>query len=151
MLHFEGDRDLPQSPAALWPRLSDIHFLAACVPDSEAVRFPETDVAQCTLRPGFSFARGTLELTMRLADRVDGVSARLQLTTKGIGTTSTVEAEFQLNGEGSGSRVHWTADVTQLGGLLKMVPQGLLQAAAQKVIADAWSALEKKLQADEAV
>jgi hypothetical protein len=36
--------------------------------------------------------------------------------------------------------------VTQLGGLLKMVPQGLLQAAAQKVIADAWAALEKKLQ-----
>jgi carbon monoxide dehydrogenase subunit G len=151
MLHFEGDRDLPQPPAVLWPRLSDIHFLAACVPDAEAVIFPETDVAQCTLRPGFSFARGSLELTMRVAERLEGVSAKLLLTTKGIGTTSTVEAAFQLQGQVNGSRIHWTADVTQLGGLLKMVPQGLLQAAAQKVIADAWAALEKKLQEDAAV
>lgn len=151
MLHFEGDRDLPQPPAALWPRLSDIHFLAACVPDAEAVSFPETDLAQCTLRPGLSFARGTLDLTMRLSDRVDGESAKLLMTTKGIGTTSTVEAVFRLQGEGSGSRVHWMADVTQLGGLLKMVPQGLLQAAAQKVIGDAWAALEKKLQENASV
>jgi hypothetical protein len=30
--------------------------------------------------------------------------------------------------------------------LLKAVPQGLLKAAAQKVINDAWTALEAKLQ-----
>jgi carbon monoxide dehydrogenase subunit G len=145
MLHFEGDRDFPQPPAALWARVSDIHSLAACVPDAESISFPEPDVAQLALRPGFSFARGTIELTMRLVDRVESTSARLLLSTKGIGTSSSVEAAFQLRTEGAGSRVHWSADVTQLGGLLKMVPQGLLQAAAQKVIADAWTALEKKL------
>jgi carbon monoxide dehydrogenase subunit G len=146
MLHFEGDRDLPQQTATLWPKLSDIHFLAQCVPDAESVTFPESDVAQCTLRPGLSFVRGTLDLTMRLLDRVEGASARLRLATKGIGSNSAVESAFTLAPHGSGTRIHWTADVTQLGGLLKMVPQGLLHAAAQKVIADAWAALEKKLQ-----
>jgi carbon monoxide dehydrogenase subunit G len=145
MLHFEGDKDFAQAPAALWPRLSDIHFLAQCVPDAESVTHPEADVAQCVIRPGFSFARGTLELTMRVADRVEGASARLLFETKGIGTTSKVEAAFNLAAEGSGSKLRWTADVKELGGLLKAVPQGLLRAAAQKVIADSWAALEEKL------
>jgi carbon monoxide dehydrogenase subunit G len=145
MLHFEGDKDFPQAPAVLWPKLSDIRFLATCVPDAESVTHPDADTAQCVLRPGFSFARGTLDLTMRVVDRVDGTSARLLLDTKGIGTTSKVEAAFSLAAESGGTKLRWTTDVKELGGLLKAVPQGLLRAAAQKVIADAWAALDEKL------
>jgi len=145
MLHFEGDRDFPHSPADLWSKLSDIHFLAGCVPDAESLTFPEVDVTQLVLRPGLAFVRGTLDLTMRLADRVEGKSARLLLHTKGIGTTSAVEATYSLAPKNGGTRLHWTADVTQLGGLLKAMPQGLLKAAAQKVINDAWTALDAKL------
>jgi carbon monoxide dehydrogenase subunit G len=149
MLHFEGDKDLPQAPAILWPKLSDLHFLAQCIPDAESVTHPESDVAKCLLHPGFSFARGTLELTMRLVDLVANTSARLLLDTKGIGTSSKVESAFNLTADGTGSKLHWTADVKELGGLLKAVPQGLLRAAAQKVIADAWAAFEEKLKKTE--
>lgn len=146
MLHFEGDRDFAQPPSILWPKLADIRFLAGCVPDAESVSFPEADVAQVVLRPGLAFVRGTLDLTMRVTERVEGTSARLLLTTKGIATTSTVEAGYSLAANDGGARLRWTADVTQLGGLLKAVPQGLLKAAAQKIINDAWTALEAKLQ-----
>ena len=145
MLHFEGDRDFSQSPSELWPKLADIQFLAGCVPDSESVTLPESGTAQIVLRPGLSFVRGTLELTMKLTDLVENTSARLFLTTKGIGTTSTVEASYSLKAIEHGTQINWTADVTQLGGLLKAVPQGLLKAAAQKVITDAWKGLETKL------
>jgi len=146
MLHFEGDRDFSQSPSDLWPKLANIQFLAGCVPDSASVTFPEAETAQLVLRPGLSFVRGTLDLTMKLTERVENTSARLLLTTKGIGTTSTVEAAYSLVAVEKGTRMHWTADVTHLGGLLKAVPQGLLKATAQKVITDAWKALEMKLQ-----
>jgi carbon monoxide dehydrogenase subunit G len=145
MLHFEGDREFPQPPADLWSKLTDVKFLAACVPDTESVAFPEVDAAKAVLRPGLAFVRGTLDLTMRVSDRVEGKSARLLLNTKGIGTTSTVESAYTLAAHDEGTRLHWTADVTQLGGLLKAVPEGLLKAAAQKVINDAWTALESKL------
>ena len=145
MLHFEGDRDFTQVPADLWPKLADIQFLASCVPDSESVAFLDGDSARLVLRPGLSFVRGTLDLTIKLTERVEGASARLLLITKGVGTTSTVEAAYSLAAKDSGSQLHWTAKVTQLGGLLKAVPQGLLKAAAQKVINDAWTALERKL------
>lgn len=145
-MHFEGDRDFPQSPADLWAKVSDLRFLSSCVPGSENASFPDEGSARCTLRPGFAFVRGTLELTMRLTDLVPPSSGKLLLHTKGIGSTSQVETTFHLLPHGAGTRVHWTADVKELGGLLKAVPQGLLQAAAQKVIADAWAALDAKLQ-----
>jgi hypothetical protein len=33
----------------------------------------------------------------------------------------------------------WRAEVKSLGGLLKMVPSGLIRGAAQKVIEDVWN------------
>src|SRR6266852_3675070 len=122
MLHFEGDRDFTLTLAELWRKLADIHFLAGCVPDAESVTFPEADAAQLLLRPGLAFVKGTLHLTMKLIDPIENTSARLLLTTKGIGTMSTVEAAYKLTANENGTRLHWTADVTQLGGLLKAVP-----------------------------
>ena len=145
-LHFEGDKDFPQPPTEVGGKLSDARFLAQCIPGVESVAKSAPEEVVCTLRPGFAFVRGTLELTLRMADIVAGSSARLLLHSKGIGSTSDVEAALAFTLEGSGTRVHWTADVKQLGGLLKAVPQGLIKAAAQKVIADAWTAVEGKLQ-----
>ena len=60
---------------------------------------------------------------------------------------SPAERGLALTPQDSGTRVHWTADVKDLGGLLKAVPRGLVQAAAQKVIADAWEAAARQLAA----
>src|SRR5262245_32589115 len=146
MLRFEGDREFPQAPAELWAKLSDARFLVSCVPDVESVARAEQNEAACVIRPGFSFVRGTLELTMKVTDPVPDTSAKLLLHTKGIGTTSLVEATYALSArEDGGTRMHWTADVKERGGLLKAVPEGLVKAAAQKVLADSWAALDKRL------
>jgi carbon monoxide dehydrogenase subunit G len=145
MIHFEGDRDFPQAPADLWARLSDARFLVRCIPDTESVGQAEAATATCTVRPGFSFARGTLELTLRVAEAAAGESVRVVARSKGIGSTSTVEAALAFTAQGDGTRIHWTADVTELGGLLKAVPQGLIKAAAQKVIADVWARVDAQL------
>ena len=145
MLHFEGDWDFPQAPADLWARLTDARFLVQCIPGVESVPLAEPDRAVCVLRPGFSFVRGTLEVTLHVVERVPGTSARFLLHSKGIGTSSDLEAALTFTPREEGTRVHWTADVKELGGLLKAVPRGLIQAAAQKVIADAWDAVAARL------
>jgi carbon monoxide dehydrogenase subunit G len=145
MLHFEGDKDFPLAPADLWAKLSDARFLVQCIPGAEKVLTAEHDRAVCVLRPGFAFVRGTLEVTLQVTEAVPGQSVRLLLHSKGIGTTSDVEAALALTAQGGGTRVHWTADVKQLGGLLKAVPQGLIKASAQKVIGDVWAQVEAKL------
>jgi carbon monoxide dehydrogenase subunit G len=41
--------------------------------------------------------------------------------------------------------VQWRSEVKSLGGLLKMVPSGLIRGAAQKVIEDGWAGVAQKL------
>jgi carbon monoxide dehydrogenase subunit G len=147
MLHFDGTRDFGQPPGEVWARLTDARFLAQCLPGVETVKQADADAAECVLRPGFSFVRGTLELGMRVSERVKDISARILTNAKGIGSTSAVEATLRLSPQGNGTHLEWSADIKELGGLLKAVPQGLVHAAAQKVIADAWAAVEARLAA----
>src|SRR5258707_9172489 len=106
MLHFEGDKDFPQPPAEVAGKLADAGFLVACIPGIEKVSKAEPREAQCVLRPGFAFVRGTLDLTLQLLDSVPGSSFRLLLHSKGIGSTSDVEALITISARDAGSRVH---------------------------------------------
>ncbi|HKI35975.1 MAG TPA: SRPBCC domain-containing protein [Gemmataceae bacterium] len=145
MIQFEGDRDFAPPPAALWGKLSDARFLVKCLPDVESVARAESSEAVCTVRPGFSFVRGTLELTIRVAEAVPERSVKLLLQSKGMGNSAVVEALLALAPHEAGTRVHWQAQVKEMGGLLKLAPQGLVLGAAQKVLADAWVAVEAQL------
>ena len=131
MLRFEGSKDLPQTPAEVWNKLSDARFLVQCVPGMESVARAERTSAVCTLRPGFAFVRGTLELSLQVVDAVPDTSARL----------------WSVQPQGSGSRLTWSVEIKSLGGLLKAVPQGLIKATAQKVIDDALATVAAKVAA----
>ena len=145
MVRFEGDRDFTQAPAEVFARLTDVPFLVECIPDVETVKTTEGDRAELVLRPGFSFVRGTLEVSLRFLEKADPTSARVQLLSRGIGSTSEVEATLALASHEAGTRVHWTAEVKSLGGLLKMVPAGVIRGAAEKVINDAWNRIVERM------
>src|SRR4030081_1357507 len=104
MLRFEGDRDFPQPPEELFVRLADARFLVQCVPDVESVTSQEADRAVMVLRPGFSFVRGTLEVALQVGDTVAPASARVLLHSKGIGSSSDVEATLALAPGEAGTR-----------------------------------------------
>ncbi|HWY88166.1 MAG TPA: SRPBCC domain-containing protein [Gemmataceae bacterium] len=145
MLHFEGDRDFPLSPVDLWAKLRDARFLVTCIPEATVQGEPERDKAACSVRPGFAFAGGSLDTTVEILDGREPAELRFRLSSKGIGTSSEVETVLTIAAAAGGSRVHWVADVKQLGGLLKAVPSGLIRGAAQKTIADIWDGIAKNL------
>ena len=145
MLHFEGDTDFPQPPAVVWPKLSDARFLVQCLPGVEKVPQVDATTATCIVRPGLSFVRGTLEITIRLTDLVENNSFRVLMHAKGIGSSNDVESSLTFADHDGGTRIHWVSDVTKLGGLIKAVPQGLLQGAAQKIIAQVWVDIRARL------
>jgi carbon monoxide dehydrogenase subunit G len=144
-MQFEGDKDFSKAPADVWARLSDGRFLVQCIPGAESVARAEADEAVCKIRPGFAFVRGTLEVTLRVKERQPDSAVRVTLTSKGVGTSSEVDIAMTLTPQDGGTRVHWKAEVTQLGGLLKMVPKGLIRGAAQKVIGEVWANVEAKI------
>ncbi len=147
MLHFEGDTDFSQAPAVVWTKLRDTRFLVDCIPGVESVSQAEADTAVCVLRPGFSFIRGTLEITLRVVEAAENTSLRVTAHGKGIGSGNDVETALTFIAHDGGTRIHWTADITNLTGLIKAVPQGLLKGAAQKVIGDVWATVQAKVNA----
>jgi carbon monoxide dehydrogenase subunit G len=149
MLHFEGDKTFSSAVDILWSKLSDAQFLIQCIPGVESVSQAEPQTGVCVLRPGFAFVRGTLEITLRVVDPVPEKSVGYQVRSKGIGSTSTVDAGLNFHPLESGTQVHWIADIQELGGLLKAVPRGLIQASAQKVIADVLTSIENHLMASQ--
>lgn len=145
MIHFEGVESFPASPASVFPKLADAGWLARVLPDAEVVG-AAPDRAEWKVRPKFGFMAGSLDTTAEVTDRTTPDVVRYRVVSKGVGSSSTVDAELTVRpADGGGTAVHWRGDLTELGGLLKMVPRGLVQAAAQKVIADVWAAVRVNL------
>jgi carbon monoxide dehydrogenase subunit G len=146
MLRFEGDRTLGQPLEVVWTKLTDARFLVKCIPDLESVSTLEPDHLTMVLRPSLAFVRGTLDVDLRVVDAVPQKSVRVINRSKGIGSSSTVDSTLIFSPVDAGTLVHWTAEVKELGGLLKLIPPGLIRGAAQKVINDAWTIVEAKIQ-----
>jgi carbon monoxide dehydrogenase subunit G len=145
MQPFEGERIFALPPDKLWPKLRDAAFLATCIPDGTPHAGATRDKAVCTVHPGFSFMRGSIDVTIDVIGGEEPTTVRYSQKSKGIGTSSEVETTLTLSPQESGTKVQWRSEVKSLGGLLKMVPSGLIRGAAQKVIEDGWAGVAQKL------
>jgi carbon monoxide dehydrogenase subunit G len=145
MQPFEGERTFALPPDQLWPKLRDAAFLVQCLPDGTAHAGATRDHAAATVRPGFSFMRGSLDVSIDVLGGEEGKTIKYTQRSKGIGTTSEVETSLTLEPAESGTKVKWRSEVKSLGGLLKMVPAGLIRGAANRVIEDGWNGVAEKL------
>src|SRR4051794_11884391 len=134
MQPFDGERIFRIPPEQLWPKLRDAAFLAQCIPDGSPHEGGTRNRAVCTVQPGFSFMRGSLDVTIEALDSQEPTALAFSLKSKGIGSSSEVETSLTLAPHDNGTKIHWRAEVKNLGGLLKMVPGGLIRGAANKVI-----------------
>jgi carbon monoxide dehydrogenase subunit G len=147
MLQFEGDMSFSQPLSEVAMKLSDAGFLVNSLPETE-VTLASPEKAAWKLRPKLSFITGALNAEMTRIASEPGKSAAFKVYTKAMGASSTTLTKLTfLEGEAGGTRVHWTGEVTEVTGLLKAVPKGLLQGTAQKVIEEVWAAVTARLNA----
>lgn len=147
MIHFEGVQSFPLPVAQVAAKLSDAGFLAHCVPDAQ-VSEATADHSVGKVRPKLSFLSGSITLTADVTARDPGKSVAYRIVSKVIAASSTVETKLEFKEvEGGGTAVHWTGDLVAVTGLLKMVPKGLMEASAKKVIEDVWASVHAKLAA----
>jgi len=146
MIQFEGDRSFALPTATVAARLGDAAFLLSCLENVEQVVEAGPDKAVWKLRTGFSFLSTTLEVTLTVTDR-SADRATYEAFSRGVGASSRVRAVLSFQPAGLGTTVHYTAELVERTGFLKVVSGGLIQAAAQTVIDDTWKAIEAKLSA----
>ncbi len=145
MIHFAGDKLIPLTVAEVAAKLSDAGYVANCVPDAQVTE-ATADKSVGKIKPKLSFLTGSLTLTAEVTARDPGKSVVYRVDTKAMGAGSTVESKLEFaEAEGGGTVVHWTGDLVAVTGLLKMVPKGLLEGTAKKLIEDVWTAVVAKL------
>lgn len=147
-MQFSGTKQFPQPLDQVWPRISDACFLVDSLKNVDAVTLRQPDHAEWKSRPGLSFVAGTLDTRLQILERVKPTMLRLLLTSKGIGSSSSVEVQMSLVEHEGGTRIDWQAEIKTLTGLLKMVPKGLIQSAAQKSIEDVWNGVAEKIRGE---
>ena len=148
MIRFQGAETMPVAAAAAFDALGDAGWLAHALPDAQVTR-AAPDAAAWRVKPKFAFMAGTLDTEAAVTGRDPGREVRYTVVSKGVGSSSTVQAALRFTPADAGCTVEWVADVTELGGLLKLAPRGLIQAAAQTVIGEVWAAVRRKLAADQ--
>jgi carbon monoxide dehydrogenase subunit G len=146
MIKFEGDRTFVLEPDLVAARLSDAGFLLSCLENVDEVVESGPDKAIWKLRTGFSFLSTSLEVMLTVTARSPG-GAAFEAFSRGVGASSRVVAALTFLAADGGTTVHYSAELVERTGFLKIVSGGLIQAAAKSVIDDTWKAIEAKLSA----
>jgi carbon monoxide dehydrogenase subunit G len=144
-LTFGGEEAFSATPERLFASLTDLDWLAKTIPDLVSAERVDERTLNCIVRPGFSFLRGTLRLTIGLADLHPPSEASMRLLATGIGIQIVVESKLQITPEGTGARLVWSATVAELKGLVATVSRSLISAAAEQVIRNAWRRVHETL------
>lgn len=146
MIELSGVERFTQPAAEVWRRLSDLSFLAGAIPGVSSLSRTTEDHVTCKVKPGLSFLTGSLATTIDVQERSEPRLV-LGIRSKGIGSMAAVTTTFEVGEAAGGVDVTWTATVDELGGLLKPVGAGLIEASAGTVIASAWEGFRTQLAA----
>lgn len=144
MIAFSGDRTFPHPVPAVAAPLADVAWLVGTLPDAQVVS-AAPDRAVWKMKPRLSFVSGHLETTMDRTAHEPGEAVNFRVVTKAVGASSTVLVRLEFRAAAGGTLVPWTGELIEVTGLLKMVPRGLLQSTAEKVIGDVWAAVGARL------
>jgi carbon monoxide dehydrogenase subunit G len=142
---FGGQERFAAPPERVYALLTDLDAMAATIPDLVSAEKVDDRTLKCVVRPGFSFLRGTLRLTIKLEDCQPHETAAMNIDAQGIGMSMGVASQLRILGEPDGSRLEWTAGIVQKKGLISAVSNSLIKAAADQVIRHAWSQVRKQL------
>jgi carbon monoxide dehydrogenase subunit G len=145
MIQLTGERTFSAAIDRVYSELSDVGKVVRTFPDVKQVKEAAPERARIVVSPGLSFVKGELDATIDRISQDPPRSAVLFITSKGIGSSSKIQASFQLEARGEGTLLRWSAEVQELGGLLKLVPSGLLKGSAQKIIEGFLNGLEQQL------
>jgi carbon monoxide dehydrogenase subunit G len=142
---FGGQERFSASPEKLFELLTNLDAMTGTIPDLVSSEKVDERTMKCVVRPGFSFLRGTMRLTIVLSDAIKPSSAAMSVAAQGIGSSMNVVSQLEISPEENGSRLDWTASIQERKGLISAVSPGLIKAAADQVIRHAWGQVRQQL------
>lgn len=144
---FVGEELLAFPPDRVLHALKHVELVSKHMADVQSVERVDDRTLKLVVRPGFSFIRGTLRVTMTLDEKVPGKTIVQTAKSEGIGMSMTIESTITLEADGAGTKARYEARVTERKGLVSAIGPSLIKAAADKTLKDGWEAVRKTLAA----
>ena len=142
---FAGSEDFAAAALRVYAALIDLDPqapLARSIPELASAEAVDATTLRCVVRPGFSFLRGTIRLTILIAEQnPQERNVAMRVTGSGIGMSLKIECRVTVVETDAGSRIDWQAQVLERKGLIAAVSPSLIRGAAEKVIRDGWDAM----------
>lgn|SRR5579862_3148008 len=144
-MNLSGTEHFDAPVERVFDQITNLEFTAKTLPGVERVEKLEPKHLECRVKPGFSFLTGSMQMTFDVLEAERPTSAKMRVKGKGIGASVTIETSVHLTAEGTGTRLDWSSEVTELGGLIKAVSRALIEGAAKKIVSDSWGTFRKHL------
>jgi carbon monoxide dehydrogenase subunit G len=145
-MHYDGSFEVPADSQKVYDFVTDPQKVTSIFPDVQDVKVIDANNFTLKAKVGISFVRGMMDVKMAIVDRNPPKSVKMHA--KGNGLSSSVELDntfvIETAPSGNGSLVRWAADA-KIAGLMASVGSRLMDAAAQKYVAEIIGSLKQKL------
>jgi uncharacterized protein len=144
-MNFSGTEHFDAPVETVFDQVTNLEFTAKTLPGLERVDKLTANHLECRVKPPFKFLTGSMQMVFDVLQSDRPSSARMQVKGKGIGASLTIETSIRLVPEMEGTRLEWTSQVIELGGLIKAVSRSLIEGAARKIVSESWTTFRKHL------
>ena len=144
-MQLSGSESFHASMTDLWSHLVDMKFMASVIPNVDRIDQVDEDYFTCRVRPSLSFFSGKIALRFDICSREPPHRLLVSVVGKGIGGSVTVDIELCLEEEGQGAWILWNGTLSRKEGLFRPIGDGLISAAATRIIDELWAAFRAAL------
>jgi uncharacterized protein len=146
-VHFEGTQTIAAPADQVWRTLMDPQQVGPCMPGFQGLEIVDAESFKARVGVGIAAIKATFTLDVKMAD-LDPPN-RATATAHGVAPISAVDvtSTVTLSEAGTGTTtMQWSADVT-VSGTLASLGARLMNSTAQKMTAQFFQCLSKKLEA----
>ena len=144
-MNLSGYEHFDAPVETVYDQITNLEFTAKTLPGVERVEKLTPTHLECRVKPPLGFLAGSMQMVFDVTESNRPSSAKMRVKGKGIGASLTIETSIKLSPEMDGTRLEWSSQVTELGGLIKALSRSLIEGAAKKIVSESWVTFRKHL------
>ena len=144
-MKVEGDREFAAPREAVWHVLNDPASMAKTMPGVEGFEIQDERRWRANVKIPLGLGGLRMSVDMEKTEEREPEFARLKIKGNGVGAIMSMSTAFELSEGGSGTKMHWEADV-RIAGPVGSMGQRVLQPIVNQQVQHVLSALDKQVQ-----